>query len=397
MQMKRQIFLFLVFFCFLFSMFPSNYIPMVKESNRWNAVTGGYGSRMKIYGISNTCYKMEGDTSIQSVTYKRVLASTDSLNQSWTTYGYLREDTLQKKVWLRKDDQEGLIYHFDVQLDDTFSIFNPIVRRISTYRVVGIDSILFQTGYRKTYSMLVGNEVAQMDKDYWIEGIGSDLGPFRSGTWQLVGGFSRMLCFSDNEIEYVNPKFQTCRKTSFTPKITSLVLDTAICDQEYRFQLTTSEVFDCDSITFFFGLGSSSGGFTPYSFDGKTGLISDVFKYPGTYSLIFSLSNNGITTDLIETQLVVVNSTAVQNTHSDKAVQFMMSPSGDELTVTSDSPITTIQVVIYDMTGKALLSKYLDNPSERIGTGRLPAGMYTISVYDRKTGKKLVTEKWVKK
>jgi len=391
-QMKRQILFTLVFFFILFNGYSGNYIPIVKESNRWNDLTVSYGSWMKISGVTNTSYKIEGDTSIQSVAYKKLLASTDSLNLIWNNIAFLREDTLQKTVWLRKGDQEGLIYNFNVKPGDTFSVFNPLRGNKNNYQVVRIDSILLQSRYRKTYSLTNNN----YNHEIWIEGIGSEFGLTNSGMW-VFSGSRRLLCFSDNEVEYVNPKFQTCRKTSFTPKITSLVLDTAVCNQEYQFQITTSEINDYDSVSFVIAFGGQiPGGFTPNSFDEKTGLISGVFTETGSFPLIFTVNNSGIVTDCISTRLEVVNITSVKIPHTVNKVTIGLNSDEDKVTVTSSYPLSTLKAMITDLTGKTLLNKILDNPIEKIDISLLSAGMYIIIVFDGKTGQKLLTEKWVK-
>lgn len=395
--MKRLILFALVLFCCMYSAYPEKYHPMVKESNHWNMLSVGYGAWYAIIS-KNTSYKIEGDTSIQSVDYKKVYSSTDSLNQIWTIYALLREDTLQKKVWLRKDDVEGLIYNFDVQPEDTFSLFNPIVGRKRTYRVVSIDSVFIQSGYRKRYSMLSGTESSQVYEENWVEGMGCEQGPFRICTSGSVGGFTLLLCFSDGEIDYVNPKYQTCRKTTFTPKFTSLHLDTAVCGQAYRFQLTTTEVYDYDSIIFGTPWGSPypPGLYETYFFDNQTGVLSGVFTEVGSYYFFFTIINNGIITDRLGVPFQVVDSTVVHTEHPDSEISIGIKSGGDGLTVFSGGPTTTLNTVITDMSGKVVVNKKVDSASETIRTAHLPAGIYTITIYNRKTGQLLLTEKWVR-
>ena len=396
--MKNRTLLLLALLCFFVNGYSTNYSSMIQDSSRWNTVSGGYGSWMRITGVTNTCYKIEGDTSIVGINYKKVRSSTDSLHLNWMNYALVREDTIQKKVWLRKGEKEGLIYNFNVQVGDTFSLFNPVYGGRSTYKVVSIDSILFESGFRKTYSLLAGNETEQSVKDFWIEGIGSEFGPFRTGMSMFTGGFSVLLSFSDGEMEYLNPKFQTRRKTSFSPKITSTVLDTATCNQAYKFQLTTSEVFKYDSVSFSLAFGGQiPNGFTPSSFDEKSGFFSATFSEVGSYQLYVAVHNNGIITDYISMRLEVVNSlVAIQAPQKGINQSIRISSKGEDLTVTLNGISSMLHVVITDLSGKELVERDLNNNTEVIRTDCFPKGIYTVNFFDKKTGQKIDTLKWIR-
>src|SRR3972149_6814437 len=244
--MKIKIFLNLLFILLAVSAYNQNYKPIVTESSNWSILSGNFGSYMKVCDVITTHYKFAGDTIIDAKRYAKVISSTDSLKQNWQLTGFIREDTSLKKVWFRglKYD-EGLIYDFDVTLGSVITLDSSFYENANIYTVIKIDSVLIQSEYRKVYTLSITGK-----EERWIEGIGSEFGLFHYSIYQMIGSFRLLLCFSDNNIEYINSTFQTCYKSGFSPSITNKKIDTAYLNQEYSYQIKTTQIYDYDSITY---------------------------------------------------------------------------------------------------------------------------------------------------
>jgi hypothetical protein len=386
--MKRTL-LFLTFLIFVINGYSQKYHPIVKEANKWSVVSGGIGATMQVCCVQTNHYRFEGDTTIQSTDYKKILSTTDSINQIWKTIGFIREDTVQKKVWIRDlENQEGLVYDFDLSLGEEITLYNPFFWDTLTYQVSEIDSILVQTEYRKTFTLNIGGW-----KEKWIEGIGSKFGIVSSNIFGLEGGFRELLCFSDNKIQYVNPKFETCHKTGFSPAITNQTIDKAIVNQNYSFQIRTTEIFDYDSISFFL-----SGSWLPtgLTLNEETGLISGIPTETGTFHLYICVLNNGYVTDYLETDLVVDNNTSISSINSGNQIRIYPNPVKDMLFVDSGNDNYYFTLEVTDLLGKQLILKNIDKKQDNVSIGYLINGIYVISVYNQETGEKIMIRKLIK-
>ncbi len=381
--------LILTFLIFLINGNSQEYHPIVNETNNWSVVSGGIGAILKVCCVETNHYRFVGDTTIQTTDYKKILSSTDSINQTWETIGFIREDTIQKKVWIRDlENKEGLVYDFDLLLGEEITLYNPFFWDTLTYNVSEIDSILIQTEYRKIFTLK--NE-GWAEK--WIEGIGSEFGIVNCNIYGLAGGFRELLCFSDNNIQYMNPKFETCHKTSFTPAITNQNIDKATINQTYNYQITTTEIFKYDSISFFL-----SGSWLPsgLKLDKETGLISVIPTKTGTFHLFICVLNNGYVTDYLETDLVVDNNTSINSINSENQIQIYPNPVNDMLFVDSGNNDYCCTLEVTNLTGKQLILKNIDRKQDNVNIGNLINGLYVISVYNQETGEKIVTRKLIK-
>lgn len=375
-------------FCLIISGFSQAYKPLVSESNNWSVVSGGLGIIMKVCSVGTNHYKFQGDTTIQAKDYKKAFSSTDSLKQDWEITAFIREDSVLKKVWLRDlENKEGLIYDFDITLGSEITLYNPFFYDTNTYQITKIDSILIQTDYRKIYTLSIGDWNEQ-----WIEGIGSKFGIINSNIYGLDGGFRELLCFSDNDINYENPKFQTCHKSSFTPLITNQKIDTAYLNQDYNFQITTTGIFDYDSISYFL-----SGSWLPngLQINKETGLISGIPTETGTFHLFICVENNGYVTDYLETDLIVDFNSTIFEVNDNSSVKIYPNPSKDLLIIDNNTNNSDYSVTIYDINGKQLIYKLLDKNVNGIDISTMTNGLYLISITDNNLKKTLISDKLI--
>ncbi len=148
-----------------------------------------------------------GDTAMDGFTYKRiqevfVMTSSNGCCNPPTDLGtgYIREDTITKKVYWRGGEmaQDSLLYDFDVQVGDTLTGYMGSCDM--TWTVGSIDSILIGLNYRKRINYEVSFDPGIQFSI--IEGIGSTYGlttcpfvPFEMGIF--------LSCFTvDGELLY---------------------------------------------------------------------------------------------------------------------------------------------------------------------------------------------------
>lgn len=171
--------------------------------------------------IGPEIYLVGGDTSINNVNYKKYYATTDTSLNIYGLYGFLREDTLTKKIYAftTTSTVENLLYDFSANVGDTVSVFSYCWGAFGNLdvKVAAIDSILIQGQYRKRLNVVNLDINNNWLDEYWIEGIGSTLGLFYSGisgalSFQTGGlGIPALVCFhQNNTLLYDSPFFMGC-------------------------------------------------------------------------------------------------------------------------------------------------------------------------------------------
>lgn len=163
-----------------------------KDTTQWNV----------IYTIPDYfptyIYKAFGDTSINSQNYRFLYKG-----NKWTLgdrYGYLREDTLEGKLWfLSLNFQEKLIMDLSLSKSDTF-IFE-------TNFEYSVDSVFYISG-RKNISFNGDNE----DSISFIEGIGP-FNLFYFAESQTPSKAQIRCMFKDNMLVYKNSLYNECTDT----------------------------------------------------------------------------------------------------------------------------------------------------------------------------------------
>lgn len=166
---------------------------LLDERNLWMNVvpTINFGTYYEFFDI-------QGDTAIGSKTYKKLYQKSDDPSSEWEYIYGMREDSTQKVYFvLRGDEEERLLYDFNLQLDDTFFICNRV-----DINVISIDTVMLLNGeLRKRIQFDPGPET-------WIEGIGSIDGIVADGGFyycNTIGeAFPFLNCFaSGGEVLYI--------------------------------------------------------------------------------------------------------------------------------------------------------------------------------------------------
>lgn len=146
--------------------------------------------------------KFSNDTLIGLNSYKKVFASTDSIQSLWTVIGFIREDSAQKVYYYKKQDTiERILYDFGAVVGDSIHIGGLY----GTYVVVdSIDSVFIYDKYVKRFILSGGWE-------QWYEGIGSSCGVLMSGYAQICGAVYELLCYYENDtLKYHDPDYNVC-------------------------------------------------------------------------------------------------------------------------------------------------------------------------------------------
>ena len=206
MKMKRFLTLLFVAFCFVAN--AQTYYPLVDTGKVWNFKSTGCDPTK----YSTYSEKLEGDTIIDSKNYKKVYGSYNEYNTEWVNFLFIREDIATKKVYLRQGINENLLYDFSLQLNDTFKTLyneNDGYRCIQT--VLKVDSIKIYNHFRKRLWMSIMDSNDTSDCEQWIEGIGSVRGFPAVCVSGMLGGYSELLCYHENDtMFYQNPIYNSC-------------------------------------------------------------------------------------------------------------------------------------------------------------------------------------------
>lgn len=197
--MKRFVLVLLFCLCTFFAI-SQEYKPFDFENGEWyceyftkgGMFGGGHGA---VYATDSVKFFCSGDTIINDTVYKKLyyMGYTSSQNVSKTyisgSYGAIRNDTAQKKVWFNAGNTSFFIYDFNVMNGD--SICNPIDYSLPVTfnfcgKVLSIDSVNYCNTFYKRYNIENNQSI--------IEGIGSDKGlfPVKSSPW-----YSDLLCYNE--------------------------------------------------------------------------------------------------------------------------------------------------------------------------------------------------------
>jgi hypothetical protein len=151
-------------------------------------------------------YKIGDTITLNGNIYYKVYETNDSLLLNWNLSNYIRENE-NSEVFLRTTSgDEGMIYKFDLNPNDTVVVYNPLVCPVNkTLIVSSTDSILLGNEYKKRIFFFNSD-----NEDYWTEGIGSRFGLLFSN-YCYIGVLYNLICFYKSDtLIYLNPDFDSC-------------------------------------------------------------------------------------------------------------------------------------------------------------------------------------------
>jgi hypothetical protein len=176
---------------------------LVDTNKIWNVY-----SSLNFGALTTTSYKFDGEITIDDITYKVLWQTSDPTRADWNEYSYLRQD--EKKVYQRMSfqEQEYLLYDFDLDEGETFqgqTMYNTCTVNLT---VESIDSVSLENGEKRKRITFEGYP----EQYVWIEGIGSLNGLLEPAHDQCVADLSfGLLCFTeDGSLKYNHPNLESC-------------------------------------------------------------------------------------------------------------------------------------------------------------------------------------------
>lgn len=176
------------------------YNPIVVEGYSWNVVNYNFwldNNRTEVYTTYSE--KIEGDSVINGITYKKLWRSTDTEMTEYEIIGLIREDIANQKVWAYIGEKEYLVYDFACKVGDKITAIASF--RSSQHQaqetemtIKAIESIEDLNGVK--YNKYIAT-VENQDIVYY-ERFGSTLGWYsRWYDYTVGGGGSCMICAFD--------------------------------------------------------------------------------------------------------------------------------------------------------------------------------------------------------
>lgn len=170
--------------------------PFLPEGveKQWNVV---FQETFRPSGASTIIYRTNGDTLIskreQIYRYTKIEQTRDSSLNNWNFRDFIREDTLQSKVYTydKNQEQDFLLYDFSMEVGDTL-----VDEEFCISKVTVVDSIEIHNDQKRKRLLLEHDTYGFM---YWIEGIGSSKGLFNRIQCYLDGPTTSLNCYFENK------------------------------------------------------------------------------------------------------------------------------------------------------------------------------------------------------
>ncbi|MDL2241120.1 T9SS type A sorting domain-containing protein [Bacteroidales bacterium OttesenSCG-928-K03] len=208
------------------------YCPLVEEGKNWSILDAQETyNPSPIQDFTYRTHRMifYGDTIINDLHYKKMYSSTEENSvfpHGWTLQGFMRED--EKRVWYKQNylnSTEKLYYDFSLEIGDL------VPNALDTGENIIIEDITYEimnNGEERKVFWLSSNVYSpfDIDKEFWIEGVGSNVGLIYPLHGILVGGFYRLLCHHENEESiFEDDVLGTCYKSSIGIETYNNIID----------------------------------------------------------------------------------------------------------------------------------------------------------------------------
>ena len=182
--------------------------------DQWNVLSHGYlGPDEPLYNAHTIIHSLKGDTIINDFVFQKLVGHLTAFESTPDVYIGALRFTEDKKVFVYYDNNEYLLYDFNVQIGDTLNIFGGIDYYIDhqtlPHVIIGIDTLY--NGRLKIISNAIiqeeinGNIHEEKRQKIWIEGVGSIDGIVNNDATTMYGsGKKILLCaYHDDECLYV--------------------------------------------------------------------------------------------------------------------------------------------------------------------------------------------------
>ncbi len=176
---------------------------IVSEDNTWNVLVWEI-----ISNDANTeLLIFDGDSSVNGHDYKIMWFSYYTIG-GWYMAGLLREDS-NRVYFMRPDEDEGLLYDFNLDIGDSCTIVNFCSGFEVLVYVTEVDSVEYFGIKRKRMTITDNSKWVA----YWIEGIGSTYGPIHSMYHKCNPPYLSwdLLCYHKNDtLLYILEGYDDC-------------------------------------------------------------------------------------------------------------------------------------------------------------------------------------------
>ena len=282
-------------------------------TKKWNTLYAGIGAWDILCCEKTKTNVFNGDTIIGNLNYLKVLESIDSNQSYWEFKGFLREDSVSRCTYFRSGNNEGLLYNFNLDINDTVVIHNYYQFGYTAEIIcTSIDSVIINGESKKRYLFKDASN-GYPDIDTWIEGIGSIYGILCSGIWAsgMTGGYRNLLCCSQSDsIIYIDSVYNSCYIDDFYPNILQDNFDTGYLGNMYEYQLNLTDTTGIGSFEWIYGYG-------PPFLQFDNGRLYGLPNSAGSFPCFIMIKNNEIDliTDYIESNVVILNPTIIREEH----------------------------------------------------------------------------------
>jgi hypothetical protein len=378
--------------------FSQSAYQIADSTKIWNTVYYGAGSwNIKYCGGTKT-NKIEGEVIFNDSTFFRVYESRDSLQQDWNQVGYLREDTISKKVYFSKGlpEEIGIIYDFDLEVGDSVIIDNYYVGFENALLICDSIYPVNITGISRNQFFFSTPYVGGIS-DIWIEGIGSKNGLLYSGIGGAgyAGGGQDLLCCSKSDTNiYMDTVYNSCYIQEFYPQIISEYYDTAYLNEYYEFQLQVSGTSTIDSFALI-------GDVIPedFEFNETTGLLKGTPHTIGSFPCIITAKNYdlGFLTDILNSGIMVVLPTAIKDKQKQPEIIIHPNPFSSCFSISfNENPYDIFYLEIFNCEGLLIDKRTINKNSYKVDCSTYKTGMYLLKISDLNS-RTLKIEKVIKK
>lgn len=199
--MPKKLLLLIFSILFIQGINAQKYEPMLGDTTLWYVL---YDGTYVYYAIDDTVFNNK-TYKILNMTYGRLKPSEDIFSADKTTFGYIREDTLKKKIYMlpyqvsNQDTLEIIYFDFSLSENDSLLLYDLNYDSIGYFRVDSIRNFNTLAGNRRAFYLNNPKNIS-WENPIWVEGIGTlgnielrDLPP----QWY---GYGELNCFFKDNI-----------------------------------------------------------------------------------------------------------------------------------------------------------------------------------------------------
>ena len=159
-------------------------------------------------------FKIGSDTTINNISYKRLMKAMDSEHKKWSISGHFRQDA--NCIYSLDNNRETLLYDFDLAVGSTIESEIYLGQKFISH-LDSVGEITLNNEIRKIYYLTkyLASDPGMHVTEIWIEGIGSVSDGLLRNTMLGITGDNwhdySLLCFHQNEtLIYQSKNYQNC-------------------------------------------------------------------------------------------------------------------------------------------------------------------------------------------